>query len=328
MKMPQPQFAFFDGQVVSYGEARLGVMTHAFHYGTSVLGGIRAYWNNEEGQLFLFRPGDHLKRLRASAKLLGMELELTEEELLRHILELLRTEKLYEDCYIRAIVYYGDESLGVRLHDLTPSLAIIAFPYGHYGKTETGVHVTVSSWQRLDDTTIPYRARIAAAFVNVAFARTQAQRAGFDEPVMLDSSGRISENPLANLFLLRGETFVTPPANDPLLEGVTRRTAITLIREEMGMPVVERPIERSEIYLSDEALICGTGIQVSAVTCADHIPIGPGTPGRKTSRLRELYFAVARRSLPKYSDWSLPVYESRKYLERPAIDQRRTNREL
>ena len=331
--MSLPRFAYFNDAIVPYAEAKLGVLTHAFNYGTSALSGIRGYWNNDEGQLFLFRPLDHLRRLVASAKLLGMECPFSPEELLDRVLQVLRAEQLTEDCYIRSVVYYADESLGVRLHDLTPAVTMYVLPYGHYGKTETGVHVTVSSWHRLDDSTIPFRARIAAAFVNVAFARTQAQRAGFDEPVMLDSSGLISESPLANLFIVRNGVFITPTAHDPILESVTRRTALSLIRDDLGMTVIERPIERSEIYLSDEAFLCGTGIQISAVTWADHIPVGSGSPGPLTTKVRELYFSAARRKLSRWSDWCVPVYERRIYLDRPAVDERRTprpadNREL
>ncbi len=319
----QPSFAFFDGRVVPYKEARVSVLTHGFNYGTTLVTGVRGYWNNEEGQLFLFRPAEYFKRLIASAKLLGVELTMSEAELVSSAKEVLRAERLFEDCYLRAIAYYSDESLGVRIHDLTSDVAMVAVPYGHYGKGDMGVHVTVSSWRSLEGTIFPSSGEVAAAYVNIAVARTQAQRAGFDEPILLDQSGQIAESPLGSLFILRGDTFIAPPVHDRLMESPTRRAVIDLITSEMEMKVVERPIDRSEIHLADEALLCGTGIQVTPVTWADHVPIGTGAPGKVTSRLRKLYFSAARRTLPKYSAWCVGVHEKRKYKDRPEIDQRR-----
>ena len=188
------------------------------------------------------------------------------------------------------------------------------------------MHVTLSSWRALDDTMIPSRGKISAAFINVALARTQAQRAGFDEAILLDQAGHVAEGPLGSLFIVRDGVFITTPSVDSVMEGVTRRTAIELIGSEMKMDVVERPIERNEIYLADEALLCGTGIQIGAVTWADHTPIGSGTPGGYTERLRELYFKTVRRGFPQYADWCVPVYETRTYLERPEVDERRSSR--
>ncbi len=320
-----PAYAFFNGRIVPYKDARLSVLTHGFNYGTTMVTGARGYWNNDEGQLYLFRPFDYFRRLRASSKLLGMEITLSDDELVGHAIELLRAERLFEDCYVRAVAYYMDESLGVRIHDLTTDITMIAVPFGHYAKGDMGVHVTISSWRSLDGTMFPSPGEIGAAFVNIAVARTQAQRAGFDEPILLDQAGQISESPLGSLFILRGDTFITSP-RDRLMESITRRTVAELITNEMGMKVIERPIERNEMHLADEALLCGTGIQVTPITWVDHVPLGTGAPGKVTSRLRELYFAAARRTLPKYGEWCVPVHETRKYKDRPEVDERRGSR--
>jgi branched-chain amino acid aminotransferase len=318
-----PSHAFFKGSVVAYVDAKLGVLTHAFNYGTGVVAGIRGYWNNEEGQLYLFRARDHVARLRASAKLLGMEVLASEDDLMNGLVALLRAERLFEDCYVRLVAYYSDETLGVRVHDLTADVTIVALPYGHYQKSETGVHVTISAWRRIDDSMIPAKGKISAAFVNVALARTQAQRAGFDEPILLDQDRKICESPLGSLVILRNGVFVTSPMNDSLMEGVTRRTVIELIKDEFGMDVIERPIDRNDLYLAEEAILCGTGIQVGPVTWADHIPIASGAVGKHTSRLRNLYFRAVRNNLEQYAHWCLPVYEDRNYQNRREIDERR-----
>ncbi len=321
--MSVPRFAFFQDHVVPYDEARLPLLTHAFNYGTAVVGGVRGYWNNEEGQLFLFRPVEHLQGLRVSAKLLGMEVSPSEAELVHSATELLRAEQCYEDCYLRAVAYYSDESLGVRVHDLTTHISMIVVPYGHYGKADTGIHVTVSSWRSVDGSMIPTAGRSSAAFVNVAVARTAAQRAGFDETILLDHTGRIAENPLGSVFIARGGEFITPVGDDLLMGGVTKRSVMELIRGEMSMEVVQRPIDRNEIYLADEVFLCGTGVQVTPVTWVDHVPIAGGRPGKCTARLRELYFSAVRRSLERYTGWCVPVHESRRYLDRSEIDERR-----
>ena len=306
--MKLPGHAFFGGRIVPYAEARVGVLTHGLNYGTGVFGGLRAYWNAEEEELFLFRPVDHFRRFLDSARLLGMQLPWSAEELVEHLIELLRTEAIREDAYARPLAFYGDEMIGVRLHDLTPQVSMVTFPYGNYVDNEEGVHATISSWRRVDDNMIPARGKIAGSYVNSAFAKTDAVRAGFDEAIVLNQDGHVSEGSAANFFIIRQGIAATPPTTDNVLEGVTRRTVIQLLRDELGLTVVERRIDRTEIYLSEEAFFCGTGIQLAAVTRVDHRPIGTGRMGRATGDLRKLYFDVVRGRRPDYRQWCVPVY--------------------
>jgi branched-chain amino acid aminotransferase len=306
--MKLPGHAFFGGRIVPYAEARVGVLTHGLNYGTGVFGGLRAYWNPEEQELFVFRPLDHFRRFLESARLLGMELPYGVEDLLAQLLELLRLEGHREDCYVRPLAFYGDELIGVRLHDLTPQVSMVAFPYGNYVDNEEGVHATISSWRRVDDNAIPARGKIAGSYVNSAFAKTDAIRAGFDEAIVLNQDGHVSEGSAANLFIIRQGIAATPPTTDNVLEGVTRRTVIQLLRDELGLTVSERRIDRTEIYLSEEAFFCGTGIQLAAITRVDHRPIGTGRMGRATADLRTVYFDVVRGRHAKYRQWCVPVY--------------------
>ena len=306
--MPTPGHAFFGGRIVPYAEARVGVLTHALNYGTGVFAGIRAFWNPDERQLFVFRLEDHLRRFVESTRLLRMELPYSREQLHAGLLELLRVEGLEEDIYIRPLAFYRDETIGVRLHGLTPEVAMVTFPFGAYIKNETDCHVTISSWRRIADGVIPARGKIAGGYVNSALAKTDAQLAGFDEAILLNDSGHLSEGSAENLFLVRRGVALTPPVNDDILEGITRSTLMTLLREVVGMEVIERPIDRTELYLADEVFFCGTGVGVVLVTRADHRPLGGGRPGPVGTALRALYQDVVRGRLPRYRDWCVPVY--------------------
>jgi len=303
-----PNFAFFKGRIVPYSEAKVGVLTHAFNYGTGVFGGLRGYWNNNENQLFLFRPEDHFRRFLESGKILLMELPYTAPEMAQFTIDLLRKENYRTDCYIRPISYYRDEVIGVRLHDLHAELTIMAIPFGSYVQNEEGSHVTISSWKRIDDNMIPARAKISGSYVNSAFIKTDAQRAGFDEAIVLNNDGHISEGSAENFFLVRKGVVYTPSITENILEGITRRTIMMLLRDELKVEVVERPIDRTEMYVAEEAFFCGTGVQVAAITRVDHRPIGSGELGPVTRKLRQVYFDVVRGNDPKYREMCVPVY--------------------
>lgn len=303
-----PGYAYFQGRIVPYADAKVGVMTHALNYGTGCFGGIRAYWNDEEQQLLVFRPYDHYRRFLQSAHLLLMNLGLTEDELVNITLELLRTEGQRTDMYIRPLAYKADEIIGVRLHNLKDDLTIFAIPYGRYVENEEGLHVTISSWRRINDNSIPARGKITGAYINSAFMKTDAMLAGYDEAIALNRDGHVAEGSAENVFMLRDGVVVTPPITDEVLEGITRRTIITLVRDELGLEVVERSIDRSELYLAEEMWLCGTGVQLAAVTRVDQRVVGTGQMGPLVSDLRELFFDVVRGRVAKYRHWNTPVY--------------------
>jgi branched-chain amino acid aminotransferase len=303
-----PNYAFFKGHIVPYHQAKVGVMTHTLNYGTGVFGGLRGYWNSDEEQLFIFRPQDHFRRFLESAKLLLMEFPYSAEQLVQFTIDLLKTENYRTNCYIRPIAYYGDEIIGVRLHNLNPEISIVAIPFGSYVENEEGSHVTVSSWKRVDDNMIPARGKISGAYVNSALIKTDAQRSGFDEAIVLNYDGHVAEGSAENFFLVRKGAVVTPPVTENILEGITRRTVIMLLQDELKLEVIERPIDRTEIYLAEESFFCGTGVQIAAITKVDHRPIGTGQLGPITRELRQLYFNVVRGCVPKYREFCAPVY--------------------
>jgi branched-chain amino acid aminotransferase len=309
-----PKYAYFKGEIVPYSEAKVGVLTHGFNYGTAVFGGIRAYWNEEREQLYIFRAREHFQRLLHSAKVMFMDFEYTPESLTQITLDLLLKEKYRRDIYIRPLAYKADEIVGVKLHDLVDELAIATLPIDGYVANDTNAHVTFSSWRRLDDNMIPARGKVSGAYANSALIKTDAVKAGFDEALVLTQDGHVSEGSAMNVFMVRHGALVTPTITDNILEGITRRTVIELARQEMGVEIIERPIDRTEIYMSDELFMTGTAAQIVAVTRVDHRQIGTGTMGPISARLRELYQQVVRGNLPKYHHWNTPVYAEEKII--------------
>ncbi len=306
--MTLPHFAYFQGKIVPYSEAKVGVMTHALNYGTAAFGGIRGYWNAEEEQLFVFRPHDHYVRLLNSAKLLCSQLNLSPDGLIEITRDLLRREGYREDCYIRPLIYKADEVIGVKLHDMRDEMTIFAVPFTRYMDHDDDAHVTFSSWRRVDDNAIPARGKIAGAYVNSALIKTDAVLAGFDEALVLIREGHVSEASAMNVFMVRDGVVITPPVTDNILEGITRRTVIALAREDLGLQVSERSIDRTEVYVCDELFLCGTAAQVTAVTRVDHRPVGSGRMGPVTARLRQLYDDAVRGRMPGHRDWVEPIY--------------------
>ncbi len=306
--VPLPKNAYFKGKIVPYSEAKIGVLTHALNYGTAAFGGLRAYWNEQDNQLYIFRAIDHYRRFLNSAKMLCMQLDQTPESLTQLTVDLLRVDDYHEDIYIRPLAYKSDEVIGVKLHGLHEELSICALPFDKYLADDTNAHVTISSWRRVDDNIIPARGKISGAYANSAFIKTDAVRAGFDEALVLTQEGHISEGSAMNFFMLRDGVLVTPPVTDNILEGISRRSVIELAKAELNLTVVERPVDRTEVYVCDELFLTGTAAQVTAVTRVDFRPVGNGKMGPVTGQIYHLYQDLLRGRLKKYISWLTPVY--------------------
>ena len=300
--------AYLRGEFMPLAEAKLGVMTHAFNYGTAVFEGIRGNWSEERGELYLFRVREHVERLRLSARIMHMELRPGDGELTARIAELAARSGFREDVYIRPIVYKSSEALGVRMHDLDDDYLLYLAPFGAYLDPEAGARCMTSSWRRVDDTSIPARAKVSGLYVNNAMAKTEAQLSGFDEAILLNQDGHVSEGSGENIALIRGGTLITPPPQDNILEGITLETALGLARDHLGLPVERRTVDRSELYVADEAFMTGTAAHVTPVVEIDRRPVGDGRPGPVTTQLQELYFRAIAGRLPEYAAWLTPVY--------------------
>jgi branched-chain amino acid aminotransferase len=301
-------WVFFNGEYLHYRDAHLGLMTHALHYGTGCFEGIRAYWNETQEQLFCVLMDAHFHRLQDSARILRIDLPYSVEELTQTAAEVVRRNGYREDVYIRPIAFKSEEAIGVRLHDLKSSFAIYTAPFGAYVDVDKGIRCMVSSWRRIDDNAAPARAKVTGIYVNSALVKTEAMENGFDEGIVLTQEGHVSEGSAENIFIVRDSVLITPPETDNILEGVTRKVLIDLATNDFGLKVIERSIDRSELYIADEVFLCGTGAQVSPVLAVDRRPIGDGNAGPITKDLQHLYFDICKGRVEEKLDWLTAVY--------------------
>lgn len=304
--VPLGHWAFFEDEFVPLEEAKVSVATHAFNYGTGCFGGIRAYWNDQAEQLYIFRPHRHFQRFLESCRLLNIVLPYDVEELIAIAVELLRRDDYRQDAYLRPIAYKATEDITPRLYDLDDEFTMFSRPQGNYIKLE--VRAGVSSWRRIDDNSIPARGKLTGAYLNSAFARSEAYWHGYDEAIVLNHDGHVSEGSAENFFLIRQGKMATPCVMDNILEGITRATVMEIARAELGLDVVERSIDRSELYVADEAFFTGTGAQVAAIVEVDHRILGDGQVGPVTRQIQDLYFRIVRGNHPRYMHWLMPVY--------------------
>ncbi len=299
---------FFENRFVPLAEAKVGILTHALHYGTGVFEGIRGYWDGAGNELYLVRPLEHFQRWKANGGILRLQVPLTASELASLAAELVRRNAYRTNIYIRPLVYKSAQRIGVAPDD-QDSFAIIAVPYGDYLDSSRGLHAGVVSWRRVEDNAIPGRAKICGAYVNSALAGDEARRNGFDEAIFLTESGHVAEGASCNLFLVRHGVLVTPPPSDNILEGITRASVMELARRELNLEVIERSIDRSELYVADEAFFTGTAVEVGPITAVDHRPVGAGSIGPVSRELRRLYQEATHGHLPRYRHWLLPIYQ-------------------
>ena len=301
-------YAYFKKEIVPLSEAKIGIMTHAFNYGTGVFEGIRGNWNEDEDQIYVFRIKEHFDRLRKSCKIMQIDFQYETEELISLVTKLVEMSGYHEDVYLRPLAYKSGEVLGVRLHDLEDDFLIFIAPFGPYLDIEKGARCQTSSWRRVADTGIPARAKITGIYANSALAKTEAQLNGFDEAIMLDERGHISEGSGENIFVVIDGRIITPPPSSDILVGITRDTVMTLARDELGLEVVERDIDRTEVYTADECFMTGTAAHVTPVVELDRRAIGNGKMGAVTADLVKLYFEIITGKNAKYADWCTPCY--------------------
>ncbi len=299
---------YFNGRYMPLAEARIGILTHALHYGTGVFEGIRAHWDERAQELFVLRPQEHFERWKRNCGILRIEVPLSCQELCEVALELMRRNSFRTNIYIRPIAYKCAERIGVA-PDEQDAFAIVALPFGEYLHAEKGLHAGVSSWRRVEDNAIPARGKICGAYTNSALASDEARRRGFDEAILLDENGHVAEGATCNIFMARHGKLITPPVTDNVLEGITRDCVMTLAAGELGLEIVERSMDRSELYVCDELFFTGTAVGLAPVVRVDHRPVGDGAIGPLTRRLLQLYFDATRGRLPAYRRWLLGVYQ-------------------
>lgn len=303
-----PQYAYFEGQLVPLGDAKISVQTHAFLYGTSIFEGIRGYYLPESNSLSIFRMREHYERMIANARLFYLDDSgLSLEDYERITVELIQKNQPDSDVYIRPSLYKSNLNITPHLGQTTTAFTVWTIPFGNYLDLSKGLKVIVSNWRRLGDNMIPPRAKAAGAYMNTALAVTDARKMGFDDAVFLTESGHVSEGSAMNLFLVKNGKLLTPGVTASILEGITRDSLMTLAQNELGVETVQRTIDRSELYFADEAFFCGTGAQVAPITAFDGRAVGNGEIGPVTKQLQEVYFKAVKNQLPEYSKWCTVV---------------------
>ncbi len=302
------EYVYLNGEYVDIAKASIPVRTHAFLYGTAVFEGIRAYWNEDEKQLYVFRAKEHYERLQRSAKIMYMESPYTVEEYCKITVDLMKKNNYKEDAYMRPTLYKSAQQVGPGLFNNPDSFMIISNKMGDYIDTSKGLSVCISSWRRNSDNAIPPRAKVAGGYANAALIKTDAHNAGFDDAIVLDEQGKVTEGSAMNLFIIQNGKLVTTMKTDDILVGVTRNTIMELAKDVLGLEVEERAIDRTELYISDEAFYCGTGAQVSPIVKIDNRKLGDGNVGPIAKDLQKLYFEVVKGKVPKYKKWCMPVY--------------------
>ena len=297
--MQETEKIWMNGELVDWADARIHVGAHGLHYGTGVFEGIRCY-DTERGPA-VFRLGDHLQRLQNSARLLYMELPYSLDELRQACFDTIGANGLAE-CYLRPIAFYGYGELGVHTGTNPVDVVIMSWPWGAYlgeGSQQSGVRVLISSWRRVGPNTIPHASKATGVYLNSMLATHEARRAGYDEAIMLTQDGKVADGPGETIFVVQGGTIYTPDLSASILPGITRDTVIQ-IAQDLGYPVVEKELIRTELYLADEVFMTGTAVEITPVQSIDDHEIGVGPV---TLELQKAYGDTVRGRTERWGHW-------------------------
>ena len=304
--MPTAEFMCLDGEIVPYRDARIHAFSGVVKYGCGVFEGIRAYWSEAERELFVFRLAEHLERLRFGMKLMRYAEVYPQDYLERCVLAMLRANNLRENVHIRVIAYLGGDD---ELAQTGPvGLIAGALPRGSAKGVTNGIHVRVGSWARIADNALPPRVKCTGNYVNNRAAEIEARQDGYDGVIMLTAAGKVSEGSGACVFIARGGRLHTPDPASDILESITRDTLIRIAPETIGSAVVERTMDRSELYACEEAFWCGSGQEIMPILSVDRIPVGDGQIGPLTRALQARYFGIVRGEVAARRDWLTPVW--------------------
>ena len=307
--MAQPRYLSFNGEIVPYADAKVHVLTPGLKYGAGVFEGIRGYWNQARGEMYLFRLREHLDRLQYSMRVMRYDHSLTSEQVEAAILAVVRANELREDVHIRPMVWVDGD--GEMTSKGPIGWMVSALPRPPQAAVQNGVQVGISSWQRIPDTSMPARVKATANYVNGRLAGMQGKQDGYDNVLMLTNRGHVAESPGSCFFMVRNGKPITPSVTSSILESVTRATVIELLQEIAATPTDERDIDRTEVYAADEAFFCGSGQEIQPILGLDRLPIGTGQPGPITRRLQERYFALVRGETNDHAEWLTPVWSGK-----------------
>ncbi len=306
--MSNGPYAFLSGEIIPLTDAKVGIQTHALHYGTAAFEGIRGNWNEDHGKIYIFRLKEHYERLIRGCKILQMDLPYSADQYVDITVELLQRNGYREDVYIRPLAFKSQQLVAnLNLNALESDFGLIIIPFGSYIDNDRAIRCQTSSWRRPDDTIMPTGVKLAGLYTTSILAKTEALKAGFDEAILLNVNGTVSEGSGENLFMITDGRISTPGETENELLGITRDTVKTLVKNELGMDVVERVIHRSELYLADEAFLTGTAAHVTSIGELDNRKIGTGEVGVITKQIQGIYADVVQGNNPDYMHWCTAV---------------------
>ena len=298
---------YFDGEFVEDEKASISVRSRALNYGLGCFGGIRAYAADDGKQLYLFRLDEHVARLRDSAKIIYLRLPGTDTDVRGIVTEVIRRNQIHYDVYVRPLLFNNSNKLAPIIREEDTSFTVFCIPIQRYIDKDS-LDVCVSSWRRVQDNAIPARAKPTGIYLNSALARREAMDNGFDEAIFLTQSGKVAEGSAEHVFIVRQGVLYSPPSTADNLDGITRRSIITLAREDLKLEFHERNINRSELYVAEEMFLCGTGAQITPVRSVDRRVLGDGNIGPITQKLQQHYADVVRGRINHRHNWLTPVW--------------------
>ncbi len=305
MKLPLSKYVWFDGKYVLSENAKVPITTHAIHYGTSIFEGIRAYWNGKN--LYVFRLDEHVKRFRRSGQFYNISLNFSDKVITDAITGICKKNKIKKSCYIRPFYFVGDYGINLHVTEKAPTnVAIFTFPFGNLFN-KNGISAGVVSWRKFSDLATPSQAKMGGNYLNSIIATQEAKRNGFDEAILLDHNGNVSEAPGENIFIVRDGQLITPSLASSALEGITRDAVIKIARD-LDIDVVERYITRDELVMSDEIFLTGTAAEITPIISINSKKIGNGKPGVVTKKMMQEYTDIVMNKNDDYSHWLTEVY--------------------
>ncbi len=305
MDLPLSKYVWFDGKFVTLDKANVPITTHAIHYGTSVFEGIRAYWNGKN--LYVFRLDEHIKRFRRSGQFYNISLNFSDKIISDAIIGICKKNKIKKSCYIRPFYFIGDYGINLHVTEKAPTnVAIFTFPFGNLFNKD-GITAGVVSWRKFSDMSTPTQAKMGGNYLNSIIATQEAKRNGFDEAILLDHNGNVSEAPGENIFIVREGQLITPPLSSSALNGITRDAVIKIARD-LDIDITETEIARRELTVSDEIFLTGTAAEITPIIAMDGKKIGNGKPGDITKKMINEYTDIVMNKNQDYSHWLTAVY--------------------
>lgn len=305
--MNNDRLIWLNGEIVPVAEAKINVLSPTSQFGANVFEGIRCYWNSESQQLYCFKLDEHIQRLQNSVKLIGFESSYTSIELKKHFFDVIKANNYREDIAVRQTVFLGGFGSWYSVNPVEMFIAPI--PISSMSQVDkSGLSCCISTWERINDRSMSPKIKVGANYINSRMGQLEAMRNGYDTTIFLNNQGQVSEGPGSCIFIVRHNKLITPPISASILESITRETIIHIAQHEIGLSVVERCIDRTELYIADEIFLCGTAMEIKPIFNIDKTKVGNGDIGEITNKLQKLYLNIVRGNVNKYKNWLTPVY--------------------